>query len=411
MYSGNLKLAYKTLKSSRWQSALTMFGIIVGIVSVITTVSLGEGIKRQVMGEVNRVGGDLITVRPGKGIKRDGNGVITRVSPEFIYGFGSGSLSEQDVAVVEGVKGVGGVSPLRHFTGSLQVEQREYNDGFVLGASSSLPELLQQKIEFGTYFSEGEENRQVAVVGKRVAENLFQENVPIGQSVSIRGTDFIVRGVFEEFNTTTLGQGIDLNQAVFVPNNALKDITDSAAPVVRVLARPQQPDQSKELASNIERALAAAHGGQHDTTVLRQDENLAITGDVLDILTGFVAAIAGISLLVGGIGIMNIMLVSVSERTYEIGIRKAVGATNRQIRNQFLSEAVVLSFLGGVFGVGLSFAVNFFIRVLTNLQPVITWPVVAIAAGVAIATGIIFGTIPAIRAARKDPIEALRIGV
>ncbi len=409
MRSGNFKLAYKTLRASRWQSMMTMFGIVVGIVSVITTISLGEGVKRQVLGEVNRVGGDLITVRAGKGITRDENGSITKVNPEFLYGFGSGSLNENDVAVVQGVRELADSSPVRVYSGSLKNGDKEYNDGIVLGTSSTMPKLLQQKVEFGAYFNGGEENRQVAVIGKRIAERIFEENVPIGQSITIRGEDFIVRGVFEEFTTSVIGQGIDLNNAVFVPKESLKELAGEAAPVVRVLAKPKDPAKVRDAASSIDSALKKAHNGQNDFSVIRQDENLEVTSGVLNILTGFVAAIAAISLLVGGIGIMNIMLVSVSERTHEIGIRKAVGATNSQIRKQFLSEAVLLSVLGGILGVGLSFLVNFIIRVTTNLHPFITWPVVAIAAGVAIAVGIVFGTIPAIKAARKDPIDALRI--
>ncbi|MDQ5886568.1 MAG: putative transport system permease protein, partial [Patescibacteria group bacterium] len=227
---------------------------------------------------------------------------------------------------------------------------------------------------------------------------------------TIRGEDFIVRGVFEEFAPVTLGQGIDLNRAIFVPDLSLKNVAGEAAPVVRVLVRPDNPDNAKELATNISNAVEEAHGGQNDITVLRQDENLAVNSNVLNLLTGFVAAIAAISLLVGGIGIMNIMLVSVSERTREIGIRKAVGATNRQIRNQFMAEAITLSFIGGLLGIIISFAINFIIRVTSNLTPVITWPVVVIATGVAISVGVLFGTVPAIKAARKDPIESLRVG-
>ena len=410
MHSGNFKVAYKTIRESRWQSSLTMFGIVVGIVSVVTIVSLGQGIKKQIIGEIKSVGSDLITVRAGKGVKRDANGNIQKINPDFVYGFGSGTLSDRDVAIVEGSAGVKDVTPIRLLTGSVIADGREYADGFVLGTNPSFPNLIQQKIEYGNYFTTGETSRQVAVIGKTVAEQLFQENVPLGQVITLRGQDYIVRGVFEKFSTSPLGQGIDLNQAVFVPGPSLKEIAGNAAPVVRVLARPQNPNNASVLASQISTAIKESHGGQDDTTVLLQSENLQVTSSVLDKLTGFIAAIAAISLVVGGIGIMNIMLVSVSERTREIGVRKAVGATNRQIRNQFMAEAIVLSVLGGVIGIFASFIVNFLIKVTTDISPVITWPIVCIAAVVAVSVGIIFGTIPAIKAARKDPIEALRVG-
>jgi putative ABC transport system permease protein len=177
---------------------------------------------------------------------------------------------------------------------------------------------------------------------------------------------------------------------------------------VRIFVKPAPGENIDQLIPTLNQKLTDAHGGQQDITVLRQSENLTITDQVLQLLTKLIGGIAAISLVVGGIGIMNIMLVSVSERTYEIGIRKAVGATNRQIRNQFMAEAITLSLVGGTLGVIVSFIVNFVLKVATNFHPVITWPVVAIASGFCLAAGIIFGTIPAVKAARKDPIQALR---
>ncbi len=410
MFSGNYRTALRRLRSSKWLSTLTMFGIVVGIVSVITTVSLGEGIKRQVLKQSGHIGSNLLTIRPGKIVQRDKNGSITKVNPALAYGFGNGSLSEDDIKVVHKTGGVKDVSPLSLLNSGVSSGSDRYDDSFILGTDYLFPQMVQQKVEFGSYFSTGEENRQVAVIGKRVAEQLFKENVPIGQSLTIRGQDFIVRGVFDEFGSTTIGQGIDLNKAVFVPRTMLNEVAKGSTQLVQILIRPDNLDQTPKVMNDLTANLAKAHGGQHDITILRQDENVMVTNDMLTLLTGFVASIAAISLLVGGIGIMNIMLVSISERTHEIGIRKAVGATNRQIRNQFMAEAIVLSLAGGIVGVVVSFFVNYMLRITTNFHPFITWQVVVIAAGVSIAVGIVFGTIPAIKAARKDPIEALRTG-
>ncbi len=407
MFSGNYKLAFARVRASKWRSSLTMFGIIVGIVSVVTTVSLGEGIKRQVVSQVGKSNSNLVTVRPGKFISRDKDGNITHVDPAQAYGFGSGSLSEQDIQVINKAPGVADVVPINLLNTSLKTDYSTYDDGFVLGTDAILPEVLQHKVAYGNYFDNGDENRQLAVIGKRVAEQLFNENIPIGQAFTIRGQEYIVRGVFDEFGSATLGQGVDLNKAVFVPRPTLKNIAGDAAPLTQIIVRPKKGVQG-DMVKVLTTALTKAHGGQQDFTILRQDENVMVAGDMLELLTRFVASIAAISLLVGGIGIMNIMLASISERTHEIGIRKAVGATNRQIRNQFMAEAVVLGLVGGVLGIICSFIVNFVIRVTTNFHPVITWPVVVVAAGVSLAVGIIFGTIPAVKAARKDPIEALR---
>ena len=407
MFSGNYRLAWRRLRSSKWHSALTMFGIVVGIVSVVTTVSLGEGIKRQVLDQVSQVGSDLITVRPGNFVTRDTSGVITHVDTAQAYGFGSGSLSEQDITTISQVSEVAEVSALNLMRTGLKTEDANYDAGFVLGVDTNLPKTLQQEVAYGSYFDNGEQDREVAVIGKRVAEELFRENIPIGQAFTVRGQVYIVRGVFEEFGPATIGQGIDLNKAVFVPRPSLKTLAGDSTSLTQILVRPKKGSSDKAVVT-ISAALKKAHGEQQDFTLLRQDENVVVAGDMLELLTRFIASIAAVSLLVGGIGIMNIMLATINERTHEIGIRKAVGATNRQIRNQFMAEASVLGLVGGVVGVVLSFAVNFFIRVGTNFHPVITWPVVLLAVAVSLAVGIIFGTIPAVKAARKDPIEALR---
>lgn len=175
-----------------------------------------------------------------------------------------------------------------------------------------------------------------------------------------------------------------------------------------MLAKPVDPAATEDTILAIEGALRESRGGQKDFTVLKQSENLALAEDVLNLLTSLIAGVAAISLLVGGIGIMNIMLVSVTERTQEIGIRKAVGATNRQILYQFMTEAAVLSLAGGVLGVLFSLLANVLMRIMTDLQPVITLEIILIASGVSFAVGIIFGMAPAAIAARKDPIDALR---
>lgn len=408
MFRGNLKMAFSSLKTARFRSLMTMFGIIVGVVSVVTTVSLGEGIKHQLLGQIKRSGADLITVRPGKIVSRDASGTIQKVNPAYAYSFGSGSLNENDIAVVSQTTNVKAVAPIGVLAAGIKYGDQSYDEGVVLASNEQLPTLLQQKVEYGSFFTTGELKRNVAVIGKRVAEQLFKENVPIGMSMSIRGEDFVVRGVFDEFGESPLGVSVDLNKAVVIPFDVAKNINIGTVQIVQVLAKPTQPSAVNDVAKAVTTNITNAHKGQDDVTVLRADENLAVTSSLLNLLTSFIAGIAGISLLVGGVGIMNIMLASVSERTREIGIRKAVGATNRQIRGQFLTEAMILTLTGAVVGVVVSLATNFTIRVTTNLKPVITWPVMVAAVLVSVVVGLIFGIAPAIRAARKDPIESLR---
>lgn len=172
--------------------------------------------------------------------------------------------------------------------------------------------------------------------------------------------------------------------------------------------RPDTAQHSGSVVARLKQALNKAHGGQSGLAVMSGNQNLTSSDNILELLTRLVAGVAGISLLVAGIGIMNVMLVSVTERRHEIGIRKAVGATNRQIMGQFMIEAGVLSLCGGIVGIVLAFIINGALRTLTDLEPVISWQIVLLASGVSLLVGIIFGTLPAIKAAYKDPIEALR---
>jgi putative ABC transport system permease protein len=403
---GNVKMAVAALRSSRWRSLLTMLGIIIGVLSVITTVSLGEGIKQRIVGQITRSGPDLITVRPGRIVTRDQHGSITSVN--LLSAFNLGSLSEDDLHTIQNTKDVKEAVPFSYITGVAHIDDREYNSGPLIATSDGAARMLNQKLAFGNFFGPEDSEKNAAVIGKKVAEQLFKENVPIGKSFTVRDQTFIVHGIFEEFTTSPLAINADYNYAIFIPYDSGKHIGGSQEQIYQILARPQSPGATSGTVSAITRGLTTAHNGQIDFTVLTQAENLAVANSVLNILTGFIAGIAAISLIVGGIGIMNVMLVSVTERTREIGVRKAIGATNHQILGQFLIEAVILSFTGGIIGVLLAGLANYLMRIFTTLTPVITLPTVIISVGVAVLVGVIFGVMPAMRAARKDPIEALR---
>lgn len=408
MFGGNVKMALAALRTSKGRSLLTMFGVIIGIVSVVTTVSLGEGIKQQVVGQINRLGSDLITVRSGHIVTRDKKGNITKVNATTGLGFNSGSLSQADLKVIQSTPGAQKAVPIALVNGSLKVNGTEYTNNTIIGTSQDLPDIIKQKLAYGTFFTSDEARQQVAVIGQDAAIELFQELAPIGMTLSIRGQDFVVRGVLDRFAAPPLPLGPNFNDVVIIPYQTAQAVTNANTQLVQVLVLPSKPNTASAIITELNSRLYSAHGQQNDFTVLRQDENLSVTGDILNLFTAFVAGIGAISLLVGGIGIVNIMLVAVTERTREIGIRKAVGATNRQILGQFLIEASVLSLVGGIIGIVISFIMAAMIRLFTNMQPVITWQIVLIASGVALSIGIIFGITPAIKAARKDPIDALR---
>lgn len=406
MVTGNFKIAIDSIKSSKWRSFLTMLGIIIGVASVVTIVSIGEGVKKQISDQISRMGPDLITIRPGKA---DKNGISAQLPGIGVTtSFTGTALTESDLKTAEQTKDVMAAVPLSVVTGTPQTDTRSFERSYIFGTTQDLPKMLNLTVEFGEFFDEADKDKEVAVIGKSVAEDLFQETVPIGRTMKIRGESFIVRGVFEEFETSSFAPIANYNDAVFIPLNASKKLQNNQTNIQQIFVKPDSPEKTNIVAANLQKQLLNGHTGQDDFSVLKQEDNLEIANSVLNLLTGLIGAIAGISLLVGGIGIMNIMFVSVTERTREIGVRKAVGATNNQILGQFMIEAAMISFVGGMIGVTASVLANFLLRVFTDLQPVITIPIMIIAVLVALIVGVIFGTAPALKAARKDPIQALR---
>lgn len=406
LIGGNVKLALKTLRAARWRSTLTMLGIIIGVASVVVTVSLGEGVRKQVEGQIRHLGNDVITIRAGKTNTSSTTGIIKSINLQTSVG--NSGLSEKDYAAVKSSNGVKQAIPFALINASPKTDERELSNAFVIGTTAGVPELLNQNVRFGEYFTADEINKKIAVIGHRVAEDLFGENVPIGKSMYLRGERYIVSGIFDQFESSPLSPYADYNNAIFIPLNSAKQINNDQIFIYQVLAKSKDPAQTNVIANNIKANMLIEHGGQEDFSVLKQDENLAVSNAILNLMTGLIAGIAAISLVVGGIGIMNIMLVSVIERTGEIGVRKAVGATNSQILGQFITESAVLSLAGGIIGIILSLLIGYLVRVFTDIKPAVTWPIMLIALGLALVVGIFFGIAPALKAARKDPIEALR---
>lgn len=401
---GHLKAGIDSVRSTKLRSFWMMLGVVIGVASVITVVAIGNGIKQQVSGQIHHYGKDLITVSPAQlQANTAGSGL------SFISGLSAtGPLTNKDVRAIRDIKGVAASAPLTVSTGAISGDQGRYRNGFVIGTSSDLSSLLNQSMAYGGFLSEDDIGANAAVLGPRAAEALFNEDVPLGRSFTFHGRTFLVRGIFNQFSAAPLSQQFDFNNAIFIPYDVAEDLANNTAPTYEMLVRPDNPDHSAAVVAGIKKTLSKNHGGQDGFVVATGNQNLATSDDILGLLTRLIAGVAAISLLVSGIGIMNVMLVSVSERKHEIGIRKAVGATNRQILSQFLIESSVLSLWGGLIGIGLSFLIELFLRLFTDLKPVINWEIVVLATGISLLVGIVFGTVPAFKAARKHPIEALR---
>ncbi len=403
---GHLKAGIDSVRRAKWRNFWTMLGIIIGVASVITIVSIGEGVKQQIGNQVARSGKNLITIRPGtlRAETENENGNFNVLSGLSI----TGTLQSKDVAAVENTKGVIASAPLAAVSAAVKNGERQYNKGLVIGTTADLPTLINRPMAYGVFLAPEDEGMNVAVLGSTAADELFDVSVPLGYTFTIRGEEFIVRGIFDDFGNAPLSDQSNYNSSIFIPYDVAQRITKDTASIYEILAKTESTDLIEPTIAGLEANLQKTHGGQNDFSVLRPEQTIESRNTVLNLLTGLISGVAAISLLVGGIGIMNVMLVSVTERMKEIGIRKAVGATNRQIMSQFMIESSLLSVSGGLIGVGLAFLFNGALRFFTNLRPVITWEIVAIAFGVSLVVGIVFGTIPALKAARKDPIDALR---
>ncbi len=392
---GYLGLALQSLRAARTRSFMTMLGIVIGVVSVIVIAGVGQGVKEQIASQSARYGKDILIVRPNEtgSLLRDGTAGVALLEPA-------------DVDTLRRSPEVKQVVPLSTLRGAARGDKTVKNP-LVLATTPELGVMLHQKVEFGGFFtpSDGE---HVAVLGKGLASRLFTDTAPLGQKLTYRGQEFTVAGVFSLFPAAPFSLEANYNEAIFIPYTAATSLLGSAPRMNQLFVQAKPGTDVQKLAPKLQKAISEAHGGADDVTVFVAGSMRASVEPALRLLTLMTVCMAIVALVVGGVGIMNMMLVSVTERIHEIGLRKAIGATNKQILRQFMTEAFALCVVGAIVGVFAALAAVGLLRAYTSLAPVIVWPVVFAAPLVALLTGVFFGAIPALKAARMDPIEALR---
>ena len=396
-----LLIALKALNRNKMRTMLTMLGMIIGVGAVITMVALGKGAQSTIEEQVKAAGTNLITVMAGnftQGGVRQGGGMST-------------TLTVEDAEALRGVEGVQYVAAGVRSRAQLIAGNQNWSSE-IQGTDVDLPLIRNWPAKYGSFFTsqDVQSAQKVCVLGQTVADNLFGPDVaPTGQMIRIKNQPFKVIGVMSAKGSTGFGQ--DQDDAVYAPYTTVQKKLQGIQHLNNVTVSATTPETAPVSAA-ITEMLRTRHklmGSDPDDFMVRTQEEMAsVRTETTKTMTTLLAAIAGVSLLVGGIGIMNIMLVSVTERTREIGLRMAIGARGKDVLMQFLVEAVVLSLFGGLLGIamgyGLSAAAEKFLQWPTSIPP----NAIGMAFGFAAGTGVFFGFYPAKKAAGLDPIEALR---
>ncbi|MBC7265481.1 MAG: ABC transporter permease [Coriobacteriia bacterium] len=388
------RIAMRALAANKARSALTMLGVIIGVAAVILLVAIGTGVQGEITGQIEGLGSNLLFIVPGQysgGMGGDQAPPARRLT-----------LEDADL-ISRKVEGISAVVPVLQGGATIKAGNRSMRVVVAAGNEQGT-EVFTSTLAGGRHYrrSEVQVAARVVGLGSRVAETLFPGKDPVGQRVSINGQRFTVIGYYE-----SLGGGLsgDQDSQVYIPVTTAQRLFGVNF-INTIVVKAATADDVERVKSEIRRVLTPRYG--EEFTVFTQEQTLGLLSDLLGTLTYMLAGIAGISLLVGGIGIMNIMLVSVTERTREIGIRKAVGARTYDILSQFVIEAVALSVLGGTVGIVLGWsgaaAMARFTPVPTDVTP---WAV-ALAFFFSAGVGVFFGVYPAWKASRLDPIVALR---
>ena len=400
MYKESFLMAWASLIANKMRSILTMLGIIIGVAAVIALVSIGNGVKQDIQNSISSLGSNLLMVMPGAP-RTPG------VRPS------QGSMKSLKVSDYQAISKLDGVKAASPYTANsyVTIYQSKNWTTTVSGVSSNFQDVNNWTMAEGRFISsKNVENRErVAVVGQTVVKNLFAGEDPVGKEIRVKNIPFRVIGVLNSKGNGTMGN--DQDDAIFIPYTTAMERVEGVDYLRMIYVVANDDNGIDRLQSDIENLLRVRHGIKDTNLDDFNIQNMKSIMETMEQTTGtltlFLGAVAAISLVVGGIGIMNIMLVSVTERTREIGIRKALGATYFVIVTQFLIEAVVISLMGGLIGIALGIGASKLIGLASGMSTVISVPTIVLSFAFSMAIGLVFGIYPARKAAKLNPIDAL----
>jgi putative ABC transport system permease protein len=401
LIKSSVKVAFKALKKNRFRSFLTMLGIIIGVVSVIVMQAIGNGSSADINARISSLGTNLITISPvsarDKGVKMESGSAVT--------------LKKEDADILlKEAPSVISVSPFVRTTVQMKFGNRNWRSS-ISGVYIDYFVIRDMEIETGAIFTKDDEKKmaKVCVIGKTVATNLFGDANPIGSTIRIGTIPFLIIGTLKSKGT---GFGQDQDDIILAPYSTVQNRMIGSENIQQIYASAKSEDAVNSAVAEIETALRKRHKllstSSSDFTISTQLEVRETLNTVVNTITVLLSAVAAISLFVGGIGIMNIMLVSVTERTREIGIRMAVGATGIDVQFQLLLEAVVLSLLGGITGILLGVGISLLVSKFAGFSTIVSAQSIVVSFVVSTLIGIFFGWYPSRKAANLNPIDALR---
>ena len=401
MITTHVRIALESLRANRVRTGLTTLGIIIGVASISLVLALGEGAKQTVGSQIDQLDGNIIVIKPGQTGFHD----ISAYNP---YNTAiTSTLTEHDYETALKTPGATAVAPLMLLSGTVKNASTEAKSAPIIATNDKLANILQLNIISGDFLSNSVV-RDTVVIGQQLSIELYGTDQSIGQQITIKGRPHTIIGVVKNTRQPINISGVNLDNSVYTSLDNGKSFNQGIAQIQQIIISATTPAQIPALRQTLDQALLANHEGERDFAVLAGSNISTSADEFFNSILIVTAIVASIAIVVGGIGIMNILLVSVTERTREIGIRKAVGATDTQIMWQFMIEALAMSLSGGIIGLAIAYGLAYLIGSALFFSPALNWQIIVGSLSIALFVGIVFGVYPAVKAARKDPIEALR---
>ena len=398
----HIQNARQSIKSSRVRSLLTMLGVTIGVASITTILALSGGAGKVIADQINELGGNIIIVRPGKTANPLSN--LTRTQPYSEYT--TSTITAADVESINAIPHVQAVAPIMVLKDAVKANLNTSTETTIVATTPALADISNLQLREGQFLDDSIKQNTV-VLGTQLSIDLFGTESSVGRILTIHDQPFTVVGVLRRSNNPINYNSVDFDNAAVINSEIGLKMNQNIMQIQQINVKTNSITNLDQAATDIYKVLSQNHGNEDNFSILSGDKISEPANQFFYTITGFTTVIAAISLVVGGIGIMNIMLVTVAERTREIGIRKALGANNSDIMWQFLIESLAISVSGGIFGYISGYLIAFGISRFLTFTPIITWQIAAAAMIISIILGTLSGLYPAIHAALKDPIDSL----